>query len=460
MSKQTRREFLASSVRAGLFGTTAITSAVMGNGANAQTPPWRNWSGGASCQPRARIDVSSEDELASFLKNSQGAVRPVGSGHSFTDLVPTDGNLVIIDQLQGVLGHDPETKQATLGAGSRLGDLGPQLEAIDQAMFNLPDIDRQTLAGATATGTHGTGVALQNLSAYVTSLRLATPNGELLDIDSSNSDLFNAARVSLGALGVITQMTVQNRASYKLKKKEWSAPTEDILANFDELAASHRHFEIFPLVYSDYSSVLSIDESNDSIGETVAEIDVEEVASVSETRARASRAPRAERRRLFNQLAANTLPSERVDLSHRILTNVRNNRFNEMEYSVPVENGADCVREILNTIYEQEIDVVFPLEYRYVQGDDIWLSMSHGEEAHAAISIHRMASEDYKPYFDIIEPIFWKYGGRPHWGKIHSLSHVELTELYPHFKDFMEVRKSLDPNGRMLNDHLRKLFNG
>ena len=129
-----------------------------------------------------------------------------------------------------------------------------------------------------------------------------------------------------------------------------------------------------------------------------------------------------------------------------------------MEYSVPLHAGADCLREILRTIIEQQVDVVFPLEYRYVQRDDTWIGMSTGNEDHAAISIHRTASEDYRPYFNLIEPIFWKYGGRPHWGKIHSLSAAQLTKLYPRFGDFQALRKRLDPEGRLLNGHLRKVF--
>ena len=189
----------------------------------------------------------------------------------------------MIDQLSGILDSDSENNQVTLGAGSRLGDLGAQLDAIGQGMINLPDIDRQTVAGAIATGTHGTGVTLQALSSFITSLRLVTPNGNVMDIDSSDEDLLHAARVNLGALGIVTQVTMQNREAYKLKKREWAAPTEDILANFDELAASHRHFEIFPLVYSDYSLVLSIDETDEPIGEVELEAEPTSDASIAES---------------------------------------------------------------------------------------------------------------------------------------------------------------------------------
>lgn len=454
MKKISRRSFLASSVKAAMFSGFAAKG-----GAFAQSASWSNWSGGQTCQPAGRYDISSEQQLTSLLRNTLGPIRPVGSGHSFSALVPTDGHLVVIDQLSGILDSDAQTKQVTLGAGSRLGDLGAQLEAIGQGMINLPDIDRQTVAGAIATGTHGTGVTLQALSSFITSLRLITPNGNVMDIDSSDEDLLHAARVNVGALGIVTQVTMQNRESYKLKKREWAAPTEDILANFDELAASHRHFEIFPLVYSDYSLVLSIDETDEPIGQSEVEEEPSDDASIAESLGLSDNPTPAERLRLSNATASRIQPTEAVDVSHKILSNVRNSRFNEMEYSVPAEVGAECLREILKTIYDEAIDVQFVLEYRYVGADGDWLSMSYGDHPHATISIHRTASADYRPYFNRIEPIFWKYGGRPHWGKVHNLTHVELTELYPRFKDFMELRRELDPQGRMLNPHLRALFN-
>ena len=454
MKQISRRTFLASSVRAALFGAYAGSGAAF-----AQSASWSNWSGGQTCQPAGRYDIGSEEELTSLLRNTLGPIRPVGSGHSFSPLVPTDGHLVVIDQLNGILDSDSANNQVTLGAGSRLGDLGAQLDAIGQGMINLPDIDRQTVAGAIATGTHGTGVTLQALSSFITSLRLVTPNGNVMDIDSSDEDLLHAARVNLGALGIVTQVTMQNREAYKLKKREWAAPTEDILANFDELAASHRHFEIFPLVYSDYSLVLSIDETDEPIGEVELDAEPTSDASIAESLGLSENPTPAERLRQSNATASRIQPSESVDVSHKILSNVRNSRFNEMEYSVPAEVGAECLREILKTIYDQAIDVNFVLEYRYVGADDDWLSMAYGGHPHATISIHRAASEDYRPYFNVIEPIFWKYGGRPHWGKVHSLTHLELTKLYPRFKDFMELRRELDPQGRMLNPHLRALFN-
>ena len=468
MKRMSRRRFVAASVMAA-FGSAVGASANEGRpssrsgdrshtGLRSDSLAWRNWSGGLVCRPAGRFSPVSEDELASYLATTRGPVRPVGSGHSFSPLVPTEGHLIVLDRLTGVLDHDASALRATVAGGSRLGELGAPLDALGQAMYILPDIDRQTLAGAIATATHGTGLGFTCLSGYVARLRLVTPGGDIVDIDASTPELFGAARVNLGALGVVTRITLQNRAPYRLRARNWVESTEDVLARFDESAARHRHFEMFPLTHSDYALVLAIDETDAPIHNPPAS--PEEDAAFAEAMAAWAAVPPRERLALVNEVARQIEPTEAVDASYRILSNIRNHRFNEMEYSVPIEAGADCLREVLHTIIDEEVDVVFPLEYRYVRRDDTWLGMSSGNEDHAAISIHRMASEDYRPYFDLIEPIFWKYGGRPHWGKLHSLGAAELSKLYPRFADFQALRARLDPDGRMLNDHLRRIFIG
>ncbi len=450
-----RRRFLTSSALAVAFGQAAPLVQ-----AKRKPPPptqWRNWSGGLVADPKARFSPSDEDQLVDFLSSTRGRIRPVGSGHSFSPLVPTDGHLVVLDQLTGLLDHDAKNQQATFAAGTTLTNTGPLLAAHNQAFMNLPDIDRQTLAGAIATSTHGTGLDFKSLSGYVTELRLVTPAGEVLDInESSNADLFNAACVSLGALGVVTRVTMQNRDSYRLKVKNWVEPTQDVMDNFRSRASRYRHFEIFPLVHSDYSMVQAIEETQEPINNPPPA--PEEEAALAQAMAMWAQAPTNQRRPMINAVAEQIQPSEAVDVSYKILSNLRNTRFNEMEYSVPLEYGYDCLNEVLQTIKEEAADVVFPLEYRYIKRDNTWLGMSAGNEDHASISIHRMAGEDYRPYFDLIEPIFWKYGGRPHWGKIHSLGALQLRGLYPRFRDFEALRSKMDPTGRMLNAHLRELF--
>ncbi len=446
----TRRRLLANSILASLSGLAP--KSLLADSSAGTLVPWRNWSGALSSNPKVRLTPASEDELVSMIKTSSGVIRPVGAGHSFTPLVPTNSNLLVLDKLSGLISHDVNSRQATLWAGTRISNTGPALDAIGQAMINLPDIDRQTLAGAIATSTHGTGKNLKSMSGYVTGLRLVTPTGEVLDIDeATDPDLFNAARVSFGSLGVITRVTFQNREPFRLRTRTWVEETESVLEKFDDSVNQYEHFEMMPLLHSKYSLVISNEETNDALQASTEEDDGGEFLSLLEA------TPVMLRAALINTLAADIEPVETVSKSFDGLTNLRFDRFNEMEYSVPVEAGPHCLREILSIVEQESIDVVIPLEYRIIGGDDTWLGMFSGGPR-VSISVHRLAAFDYRPYFDRVEPIFWKYDGRPHWGKVHSLAYSELKNLYPRFDDFVALQASIDPQGRMLNDHLKQLL--
>ena len=259
-----RRSFVAVSVLATLFssGLTAGRPAQAAGG----SLPWRNWSGALLAHPSGRFAPGSEQELAEWMASTSGSLRPVGAGHSFTPLVPTDGHLLVLDGINGMTSHDSEALQATFGAGTRLSSIGPALETVGQGPLILPDIDRQTLAGAISTGTHGTGLTLHSLSGNVTGMRMVTASGEVLAIsETSDPDLFKAACVSVGALGVITEVTLQNRQAYRLKARNWAARIDEVLEEFEASASRHRHFEMFPLTHSDYALVLSIDETDEPI---------------------------------------------------------------------------------------------------------------------------------------------------------------------------------------------------
>ncbi|MEE4361905.1 MAG: D-arabinono-1,4-lactone oxidase [Pseudomonadales bacterium] len=440
--------------------TLAAAATLSTPGARAESAfrtPWRNWSGALHATPASRVAPASTAELQRFLRAGRSPLRPVGAGHSFSPLVPTQGDLLVLDRLQGLGDVDATTLQAQVRAGTRLSQLGPLLDDVGQACWNMPDIDRQTLAGALSTATHGTG-DFRSLSGYVTALRLVTVEGELLELDAeaeADVDLFHAAAVSLGTLGIITEATLANTRPLRLKSRSVFEPLETVLAEFEARVRNHRHFEFFPLPYCDFVSSLTIDETDAPIHNPAPT--PEEDAAMTDLLRTLLATPIMARRVVFNRIVESLEPSEAVDRSYGILCNIRNQRFNEMEYSVPAAAGMACVRELMDTISERRIDVTFPLEVRYIAGDECWLSMMHGGPR-VSISVHEFADRDHRPYFDAVEPVFWKYGGRPHWGKVHSLGHEQLTELYPRFEDFRALRARLDPRGRLLNDHLRTVF--
>lgn len=421
---------------------------------------WRNWSGGQECIPAARPAPATEEELAAVLRTSIKPIRPVGSGHSFSPLVPTSGSIVSIGQLAGLMDFDTETKQAEFGAGTVLSQVGEPLKELGLAMTNMPDIAYQTLGGMFATSTHGTGLTHGSMSTQIVGLRLITPNGETHDCsETKNVELFRAAQVSLGTLGVVTRYRLQCRDAFRVKEENWVAKTEDILADLDNLVGQYDFFEFIPMIHSDYSLVIAISETDEPVKHS--EESGEEQGNffmqlIEKTHKYGSDFPAA-RTALMNMVARQADFEPTVDDSYKLLSNVRNIRFNEMEYQVPIEDGPACLREILSLIKEKNLPSWFPLEYRVVKGDNIMLSQFHGRDS-ASISIHQHYTMDHHNYFAAIEPIFWKYGGRPHWGKLHNLNARQLAPLYPEWQQFQDIRAEMDPEGKMLNGHLRRLM--
>jgi FAD-linked oxidoreductase len=460
--KLNRRDLL----KAATLGVAAQSLAGCGAEESAEVPPdlaklgdndvlpWSNWSGNQSCQPTRREVPRTEEELCELLKRSTGKIRFVGSSHSFSPLVPTPEMLISLAAMRGVISVDTQTGEASIWAGTRLAQIGEPLWERGRGLFNQPDIDAQALAGAIATSTHGTGVSLGSLSSDVTRIRLVTASGEVLECSRDrNEDLFNAACTSFGALGAVSQVGLRTREAYKLRERTWMMPLQEGLERAAQLRDQHRHFEMYALPHGDYIQGITLDETDAPDSPTAvnsSEAEFRKVAKVIE-------ALPLLRSLIINTAARNVDPEERTGRSYRIFGNVRNTRFNEMEYTVPAEQGPACLAEILDTIRRNEIDVIFPIEYRYVRADDIWLSPFYRRPG-CAISCHNFHDRDYKKYFAAVEPIFWKYQGRPHPGKIHTLEAQQLSQLYPRWNDFMRIRRELDPNGRFLNDHLQQVF--
>ena len=419
--------------------------------------PWRNWSGSQECLPAARSAPATVAELQELIATAKGTVRAVGAGHSFMPLVPTDGTIVSLSRLSGLVSHDPQRLQATLWAGSRLGDIGQPLEDAGQALINMPDIDEQTLAGCLATATHGTGAGIGCMPTFIEGLQLVNARGDLVDCDANNNaELFQAAKVSLGALGVITQVKLQNVAPYRLRRETVWREFDEILEIADDMAEQHRNFEFYYIPFSGMGFTDVHDITDEPLGATE-KIDANDsVQDLKMARDWLEGSPKL--RELILGGYMKTLSDEvTVESSWKNYASERNVRFNEMEYHLPREHGLQALREVRTALETQHPEVFFPLEVRYIKGDDIWLSPFHQRDT-LSIAIHRYFEEDYRPYFKTIEPIFRKYHGRPHWGKINTLQRKDFRELYPRWDDFSELRRTMDPGGRFLNPYLASLF--
>jgi len=449
-----RRGVLGAMVLAAAGGAGVLRSAAAGT---ARPIPWRNWSGSQQCLPAARAAPGSVAELQALIAGATDTVRPVGAGHSFTPLVPTEHTIVSLSRLSGVIDADRSTLQATLWAGSRLGDIGSPLEAAGQALVNMPDIDEQTLAGCLATATHGTGARIGCMSTFITGLQLVDGRGELVECSvDRDADLFQAARVSLGALGVLTRVRLQNVAPYRLRREVVWHEFEEILAVADEMADRHRNFEFYYLPFSGMGFTDVHDLTEDPVGATEKVDPNEGVMELKLARDWLEDYPRV--RELILGSYMRTLGDEvTVERSWKNYASERNVRFNEMEYHLPREHGLNALREIRAVLEANFPEVFFPIEVRYIKGDDIWLSPFYGRDS-LSIAVHRYFEEDYSAYFGAIEPIFRKYHGRPHWGKLNSLGAVELRRLYPRWYDFVAVRREMDPEGVFLNPYLASLF--
>lgn len=447
---------------------TALLAAALGSGfgplpaaasaaAGQRRLPWRNWSGSQQCLPAARVAPASVAELQELIAGGSGVVRAVGAGHSFTPLVPTEGTMVSLSRLSGLVDHDPASLQATLWAGSRLGDIGAPLEAAGQALVNMPDIDEQTLAGCLATATHGTGAGIGCMSTFIEGLQLVDARGDLVDCDRShNAELFEAARVSLGALGIVTRVRLRNVAPYRLRRETIWREFDEILALADTEADKHRNFEFYYVPFSGMGFTDTHDITDEPVSSTGKLDGNQGVRDLQLARDWLQWSPRL--RELVLGSYMKTIGDEvTVENSWKNYASERNVRFNEMEYHLPRENGLQALREVRTALETRHPEVFFPLEVRYVKGDDIWLSPFYQRDC-VSIAVHRFFEEDFEPCFRTIEPIFRKYHGRPHWGKLNTLGREDFRGLYPRWDEFASVRREMDPQGRFLNPYLAGLF--
>jgi FAD-linked oxidoreductase len=425
---------------------------------------WKNWSGYVDCPRTPVLTPDSGPKLAQLLADATRdgqSVRMVGAGHSFSPLVASDGVIVSLDKLQGIIDVDASTRVARVHAGTRLYTLGAALAQRGLAMENLGDIDVQSIAGATSTGTHGTGLGFGNLATQVAALKFVTADGrEIVASPTENPPLFDGGRIALGSLGVLIEVSLRLVPAFRLRLERGRMDLEDCLAQADALVAANRSFEFYWLPHTETVLTKKWNTTDAPVdrmgfGRWVSDVLLENTAFgflCDIGKAVPSLCPP-----LSRFCASLVSPSEQVDASWSMLSTVRQVRFNEMEWSVPAARGADALREIKALIARREFPLMFPLEVRWVRGDAIWLSPNHGRDS-VHISVHQYRGMPFEAYFDAVQAICLNHGGRPHWGKVHSLKAAQLSRLYPRWDDFMALREKMDPKGLFLTPYVRGLF--
>jgi FAD-linked oxidoreductase len=426
---------------------------------------WVNWAGDQACRPAEIVSPASRDELSEAVAAAAAAGRTVsvaGSGHSFTEAALTDGTLLRIEALKGVLDADPASGLVRVAAGTVLADLNEELARLGLAMENLGDIDRQTIAGAISTGTHGTGAKLRNISAQVEGLELVLADGSARSLAATvNPELLRAARVGVGALGAISAVTLRCVPAFTLDRVDTPRPREQVLDSFQESADANDHFELFTFPYADSALVLERNRSGaparprGSVGAYLNDVVLENWA-LEALSATGKRFPAAipSLSRLAGRLASG---SHTVDRSDRVFANDRRVRFTEMEYGVPREHGPEAARRVVEWVRSNRYPVFFPIEMRVAAGDDALLSPSHERDT-VYIAVHQYRGMEWRPYFEAVEGIMSSYGGRPHWGKRHFQTAATLAPLYPAWAEFQAARDELDPRRVFSNEYAERVL--
>jgi len=432
-----------------------------------ETQPWRNWAGTVTARPLRVVRPRTVDELVAEVRRAAAdglRVRAVGAGHSFTDAAVTDGVMVDMTALDRAV-IDTATRQVTVEGGSTLRRLNRRLAAHGLAMVNLGDIDLQTVSGALATGTHGTGLTLGGLATQVTALELVLANGAMVRCaGDEHPELFAAALVGLGAYGVVATVTLQCVPAFLLHARETPLPLQEVLEGFDELAALHDHVEAYWFPHTDRALLKRNDRVPDDIRRQPRSwfrsfVDDEALANGAYGAAQrvVARRPGRWAPRLQRLAASTWSTSEHVDDSYAIFCSPRRVRFVEMEYAVPRAALVDVVRDLKRWVEAEREPVTFPVELRVAAADDIWLSTAHGRET-AYVAVHQYHRLPHERWFAHAEAVATAVGGRPHWGKLHGLDAESLAGRYPRFADAVRVRRDVDPGGRFANAYLDRVL--
>jgi L-gulonolactone oxidase len=425
---------------------------------------WSNWAGNQTCAPAEVRQPTHEAELVGIVEEAARRgqrVKCVGAGHSFTPIACTDGVMVDLRRYGRVLSHDPERRTVTVEAGITLAALCEELDRRGLALENMGDIAYQSIAGATATATHGTGWHFGNLSSRIVGMRLVAGDGSVVvATPEENPEVLDAARVGVGALGIVSTVTIQAVPAFRLHAIEEPMQVDELLADFDGYLSSADHVEFYWVPHTGWALTKRNRRTDEPAAprprakELYDDLLLQNVgfgALCRLGRWRPSLIPRL----------AKILPStgrvEYTDRSDKVFTSPRHVRFYEMEYGIPREAVPEALGRLRRLVDELGIQLSFPVEVRVVAPDDIPLSTAHGRPT-GYLAVHVYRGTPYDAYFQGVERIMDSYGGRPHWGKMHFQRAETLAPRYPRWDDFQAVRRRLDPEGRFANQYTDRVL--
>jgi L-gulono-1,4-lactone dehydrogenase len=425
---------------------------------------WRNWAGNQVCAPAEICTPGSEDELVALVRAAgerEQRVKVVGAGHSFTSIACTDGVMVDLSRYDRVLAHDPAAGTVTVEAGISLHRLCDELDARGLALENMGDIAYQSIAGATSTATHGTGWRFGNLSSRIVGMRLVAGDGSVVECNAAREpDVLRVARVGLGALGVVSTVTIAVVPAFRLHAVEKPMRVDEVLADFDGFMSSEDHVEFYWIPNTGWA----LTKRNRRTDEpprprSLRRAWVDDVFASNLAFGAMCRVGR--RRPAWIPRLAKMLPSsgpvDYVDRSDRVFTSPRLVRFYEMEYAIPRAAVPEALDRVRRLVDESGLQLSFPVEVRVVAADDIPLSTAEGRDT-GYIAVHVYQGTPYDAYFQGVEHIMDGYDGRPHWGKMHFQDASTLADRYSSWGAFQDLRRRLDPDGRFSNPYLDRVL--
>ncbi|MGV4987295.1 D-arabinono-1,4-lactone oxidase [Streptomyces sp. NRAIS4] len=440
----------------------------MSSTASGKNGTWRNWGGNVSARPARQVTPASVEELAAAVRRAAEdglKVKAVGTGHSFTSIAATDGVLIRPQLLTGIRNIDRAAMTVTVEAGTPLKRLNAALAREGLSLTNMGDIMEQTVSGATSTGTHGTGRESASIAAQITGLELVTADGSVLTCSEKGTEeeraVFAAARIGLGALGIVTAITFAVEPIFLLTAREEPMPFERVLAEFDQLWAENEHFEFYWFPHTGSTNTKRNNRSagpEQPVGQLAGWFEDEFLSNgvfqVAQWVGRAVPATVPAIARISSKaLSARTY----TDIPYKVFTSPRRVRFVEMEYAVPRAALVETLRELKSMVDRSGLRVGFPVEVRTAPADDITLSTASGRDS-AYIAVHMFRGTPYQSYFTAAERIFTAHEGRPHWGKVHTRDAEYFTRVYPRFGEFTALRDRLDPERLFQNDYLRRVL--
>jgi FAD/FMN-containing dehydrogenase len=407
-----------------------------------------NWSENLRCEPASIVKPSSEDAVIEVLAAVQGGkARIVGAGHSFSPIHTTEHTLISLDNLAGISSIDSAAQRVVCGPGTRIRDFGDPLWKAGLVLKNQGDIDKQHIVGAISTATHGSGLRIPSFASAGRRFRLVTPSGEVLNVDESDPDLLAATQVSLGMLGVITEVELEVRESFALAERLEFWSLEEVLGRWDEENANRRHFSFFWMPASDSPDRLFMEYPEG--------MDMADRSRV----------------KLYDELPADVLDGDveaviaeqnltRLDRPYRIYPDPEFQgeiMMRELEYMVPYEQGKDAFLALRELCLNEYPENKYPIETRFIAGEDAWLSPFYGRDS-VSISICGHKPQDFMKFLKDVAAVLDPFDPRPHWGKIFFMDRERVAAAFPRYADFVEIRRRLDPDGVLLNDELARLF--